>query len=144
MNNIISIKINKIFKTPHEIINGLMFVTHLKKDTGALFCMPENKIHKFWMKNTYVSLDVIFMDENFKVVGFSEKTTPLDLSLVYVMRPSKFIIEINSGFVKKNNLCIGDLIKPIYVANNNKTCKKTHKSNRKRSLKNKTRKQYAY
>jgi len=150
MNNIISIKINKIFKTPHEIINGLMFVTHLKKDAGALFCMPENKIHKFWMKNTYVSLDVIFMDENFKVVGFSEKTSPLNLSLIYVMHPSKFIIEINSGFVKKNNLRVGDSVKPIYVTNINATAKKYKrkgfrmKKSLRCSLKNKTRKQYAY
>jgi uncharacterized membrane protein (UPF0127 family) len=115
MTKVISIKINKVFKNNVDIQNGLMFIKRLPKNIGALFCMPENKIHKFWMKNTYVSLDVIFMDENFRVVGFSEKTTPLDLSLVYVMRPSKFIIEINSGFVKQNNLKMGDLIKPVYL-----------------------------
>jgi uncharacterized membrane protein (UPF0127 family) len=138
MNNDISIKINKIFKTPHEIINGLMFVTHLKRDTGALFCMPENKIHKFWMKNTYVSLDVIFMDKNFRVVGFSEKTTPLDLSLVYVMRPSKFIIEINSGFVKQNNLRIGDLIKPVYLTTQHLRVAAQTKKTRKSKIRTKT------
>ena len=115
MTKVISIKINKVFKNNVDIQNGLMFIKRLPNNIGALFCMPENKIHKFWMKNTYVSLDVIFMDENFRVVGVSEKTTPLDLSLVYVMRPSKFIIEINAGFSKTHNLKIGDLIKPIYL-----------------------------
>ena len=113
--NIISIKINRVFKTPEKIARGLRFVKKLPSDLGALFCMPDSKIHKFWMKNTYVSLDVIFLDKNFKIVGFVENTNPLDLSLVYVNYPSKYVIEVKSGFIKKNNIHVGNIVKPIYI-----------------------------
>lgn len=114
-NNIISIKINRVFKTEKKIQKGLMFIKYLPQNLGALFCMSDEKIHKFWMKNTYVSLDVIFLDKNFKIVGFVENTNPLDLSLVYVNYPSKYVIEIKSGFIKKNNIHVGNIVKPIYI-----------------------------
>jgi hypothetical protein len=113
--NIISIKINRVFKTKKTIQQGLMFIKNLPQNLGALFCMHDEKIHKFWMKNTYVSLDVIFLDKNFKIVGFVENTNPLDLSLVYVNYPSKYVIEIKSGFIKKNNIHVGNIVKPIYI-----------------------------
>jgi uncharacterized membrane protein (UPF0127 family) len=112
---IISIKINKIFKTPDAIEHGLMFNKKLPINTGALFCMPVYRNHKFWMKNTYVSLDVIFLDKQFKVVGFIENTTPLDLSLVSINKPSMYVIEINAGFAKQSNLKVGDYVKTIFI-----------------------------
>jgi len=114
-NNIISIKINRVFKTEKAIQQGLMFIKKLPQNLGALFCMQNEKIHKFWMKNTYVSLDIIFLDKNFKIVGFVENTNPLDLSLVYVNYPSKYVIEIKSGFIKKNDIHVGNIVKPIYI-----------------------------
>jgi uncharacterized membrane protein (UPF0127 family) len=111
----ISIKINKIFKTLSAIEHGLMFLKKIPLNTGALFCMPVNKPHQFWMKNTYVSLDVIFLDRQFRVVGFVENTRPLDLTLVGVNRPSKYVIEINAGFVKQSNMQLGDQVKTIFI-----------------------------
>jgi len=115
MTKIISIKINKIFKNNSDIQNGLMFVKRLPKNVGALFCMPDKKNHPFWMKNTYVSLDIIFLDEKFKVVGFAENARPNDLTFVEINKPSKFIIEINAGFSKTHSLHVGDLINPVYL-----------------------------
>lgn len=130
--NVISIKINRVFKTPEKIERGLMFIKKLPNDLGALFCMPESKIHKFWMKNTYVSLDVIFLDKNFKIVGFVENTNPLDLSLVYVNYPSKYVIEIKSGFIKKNDIHVGNIIKPIYIKKTKRALKiKRHNKTKK-------------
>jgi len=128
INNAISIKINKIFKKKDDIQNGLMFVKKLPLDTGALFCMSDTKIHKFWMKNTYISLDVIFLDKNFRVVGFVKKTTPLDLTLVYVNHPSFYVIEINSGFIEKKNIQIGNILKPIYINKKSQKKIKYHKN----------------
>ena len=134
--NAISIKINRVFKTPRQIQQGLMFLKNIPWNSGALFCMPQTKIHKFWMKNTYVSLDLIFLDENFKIVGFIENTTPLDLSLIHVEFPSKYVIEIRRGFVSEKNLQVGNIVKLIY---NKNTSKKKNISNRNksRSFKNK-------
>jgi uncharacterized membrane protein (UPF0127 family) len=130
-NKIISIKINRVFKTEKTIQNGLMFVKNLPQNLGALFRMPDKKIHKFWMKNTYVSLDVIFLDQNFKIVGFIENTIPLNLSLVYVNHPSKYVIEIKSGFIKKNNIKVGNIVKPIYIKKTQNKIK-TKKNNTKK------------
>jgi hypothetical protein len=131
-NNIISIKINRVFKTEKTIQKGLMFVKKLPQNLGALFCMQNEKIHKFWMKNTYVSLDVIFLDKNFKIVGFVENTKPLDLSLVYVNYPSKYVIEIKSGFIKKNDIHVGNVVKPIYIKKTQKNKIKTTQNNTKK------------
>jgi len=111
----IPIKINKVFKEPETIKNGLMFVKRLSRDLGALFCMPETKIHSFWMKNTFVGLDMIFLDENFNIVGFVENAIPHDLSSHRVNHPSRYVIEISAGFVKKRDIKVGDVVKPIYL-----------------------------
>jgi len=129
MTKIISIKINKVFKDPKTIENGLMFVKSLPRDLGALFCMPETKIHRFWMKNTFVSLDMIFLDANFNVVGFVENTIPHDLSPHYVNHPSKYVIEIKSGFVKRRDIKVDDIINPIYLK------KSTSRTRRRRRFK---------
>ncbi len=131
ISNAISIKINRVFKTHREIEKGLMFIKNIPKNSGALFCMPDTRIHKFWMKNTYVSLDLIFLDENYKVVGFVENAKPLDLSLLNVNYPSKYVIEIRAGFVNQTGARVGDFVKIINIS---KTIKK------KRNNKNNTKK----
>jgi len=133
--NAISIKINQVFKTPRQIQQGLMFLKNIPKKSGALFCMPQKKIHKFWMKNTYVRLDLIFLDENYKVVGFIENAKPLDLSLLFVNYPSKYVIEIRAWFVNETNLRFGNIVKMIYKNNNSKKKSVTNR-NKNKSAKN--------
>lgn len=97
-------------KTVNEIKNGLMYRTEkLKKNHGMLF-HTGYKISSFWMKNTYISLDVIFLDENFKVIGFIEKNKPLSLKKITINKPSHYVLEMNSGWVIDNNVQIGDFI----------------------------------
>jgi uncharacterized membrane protein (UPF0127 family) len=134
--NAISIKINRVFKTPRQIQQGLMFLKNIPRNSGALFCMPQKKNHKFWMKNTYVRLDLIFLDENYKVVGFIENANPLDLSLLFVNYPSKYVIEIHAGFVNETNLRIGNIVKMIYKNNYSKKKSVTNR-NKNKSVKNK-------
>jgi uncharacterized membrane protein (UPF0127 family) len=133
--NAISIKINQVFKTPRQIQQGLMFLKNIPKKSGALFCMPQKKIHKFWMKNTYVRLDLIFLDENYKVVGFIENAKPLDLSLLFVNYPSKYVIEIRAGFANETNLRVGNIVKMIYKNNYSKK-KSVINRNKNKSAKN--------
>ena len=114
-NKNIYITINRIFNTDKTIQKGLMFIKRLSNNVGALFCMPNNKVHMFLMKNTYVSLDIIFMDQNFNVVGTRTNSKPLDLDFIFVNRKSKYIIEIKAGFVTRNNIQVGDTIIPVYI-----------------------------
>ena len=112
------ILINNIFQTEKETEKRLMFIKEIPEDIGSLFIMSNIQIWYFWMANTYVSLDIIFLDNNFKIVGFVENTEILSTTPLYVNEPSKYIIEVKRGYVKKNNINIGDIIKPILINNN--------------------------
>jgi uncharacterized membrane protein (UPF0127 family) len=108
------VRINRVMKTPTEIERGLMDLKRLPKDAGALFCMKETRRHVFWMKNTYVSLDLIFLDEVFRVVGTLTGAIPHDETPLQVDTPSKYIIEIKSGYVDAHDIQVGNIIRPKY------------------------------
>ena len=111
------ILINNIFKTEKETEKGLMFIKDIPENIGSLFIMPNIQIWYFWMADTYVSLDIIFLNNNFKIIGFVENAEILNTTPLYVNKPSKYIIEIKGGYIKKNNINIGDIIKPILINN---------------------------
>lgn len=66
-----------------------------------LFIFPEVKERKFWMKNTVLSLDIIFIDEEKKVLGVVEKAVPFSTESVGVEEPSKYVIEVNAGVAQE-------------------------------------------
>ena len=94
----------EIAKTPEQIQQGLMFRKEkLGDNVGMLFLMkPDN--HSFWMKNTYIPLDVIFLDGDMRVVGFVKNTTPLSLKSVSIDEQSQNILEVNSVTVDKYHI----------------------------------------
>lgn len=98
----------KVSKTPKELKKGLMFVKHLNENEGMLFKYPNIDNHKFWMKNTFIPLDVIYFDENYRVIGFIENNKPHDLTIKGINKPSKSFLEVNSGYIKKNNIKLGN------------------------------------
>ena len=101
----------KIANTPEKIIKGLMFRKHkLKKNEGLLFDMGTNKIHSFWMKNTYIPLDVIFLNSKLRVVGFVKNTTPHSLESVSINKKSFYVLEVNGGFIEKNKIKVNDYV----------------------------------
>lgn len=83
--------------TPEQIQTGLMFREEMPLENGMLFSMPERKVQRFWMKNTPLPLDMIFMDEDGTVVGIVEDTEPYDEGSYGVDVPSKFVLELNAG-----------------------------------------------
>lgn len=86
---------------------GLMYRKELPENQGMLFVFPVERDNKFWMKNTFVSLDMIFIGENFKVVGIISSTTPGSLKKLGVDKPSKYVVEVVAGYAEKNNLDVG-------------------------------------
>ena len=102
-------KINvKVSNTPDELRKGLMFVKHLAENEGMLFKYPNLGKHTFWMQNTYIPLDVIYFDNDYNVIGFIEDNQPHNLTIRGINAESKSFLEVNSGYVKKNNVRIGD------------------------------------
>ena len=89
---------------------GLMYEKKpLWNNNGMLFDMaPNPKNHSMWMKNTYIPLDIIFLDKNMKIVGFKENNQPHSLKQIRINKPSRYVLEMNAGSVKDNNLKIND------------------------------------
>ena len=91
----------EVAKTPEQIEHGLMFPKQKLGDKRGMLFLMKPDIHSFWMKNTYISLDVIFLDSDMRVVGFVENTTPLSLESISINDTSNNILEVDSGTVAK-------------------------------------------
>ena len=90
---------------------GLMFRKTLKKDEGMMFIFPEENIYTFWMKNTLIPLDIIWMDQNKEVVFISENNQPCQSDPCPSIDPevkAKYVLEINAGLSKEIGLSVGD------------------------------------
>lgn len=90
-----------------ERSKGLMCRTDLLQNWGMLFLMPEVRAHRFWMKNTLISLDMLFIDENWTIVGLLSDVPPLTLSGRGVQAPSKYVLELKAGQAQRLGLFAG-------------------------------------
>ena len=100
----------KVTKTDAEKVKGLMHRKEkLKYDEGMLFPLTY-KINNMWMKNTHIPLDVIFLDDNMKILGYVLDTVPSSLKSISIDKKSNNVLEMNAGSVKYFNMKIGDKI----------------------------------
>ncbi|MBX7138138.1 MAG: DUF192 domain-containing protein [Oligoflexia bacterium] len=83
---------------------GLMFRRELEPNTGMLFSFAEEKQQTLWMKNTYIPLDMIFIDSRNKVVGVLENVPILNEQIRKVDAPSKIVIEVAGGWTGQNHV----------------------------------------
>lgn len=98
---------------PEEQKRGLTFRENLDLDKGMLFVFKKEAKHSFWMKNTLIPLDIIWINKNKEVIFISENTQPCKESSCFSIKPSenaKYVLEINAGISKKIGLTIGDKI----------------------------------
>jgi uncharacterized membrane protein (UPF0127 family) len=101
----------EVAATSREREQGLMHRKHLDPDAGMLFVYPFDSQQSFWMKNTYIPLDIIFIGSNRRIVGIAENTKPLSLERIQVDAPSRFILEVNAGFSKKHGIREGSRVR---------------------------------
>ena len=100
--------------TPQEISTGLMNRNHLDKDSGMFFIFEVEKPQSFWMKNTLIPLDLIFIDSNNQIIDIKHNFQPCksDPCETYTSsKPALYVLEINSGLAKELNIEIGQKIK---------------------------------
>lgn len=85
--------------TPEQKQQGLMFRESLPKDAGMLFVFNDTEPRGFWMKNTKIPLDMIYLDENLTVVEIKKNIRPCleDPCAVYKSKPAKYVLEVNAG-----------------------------------------------
>lgn len=117
-------KINiEIADTDQKRAEGLMFRKNLCKDCGMLFIFEKEDTYSFWNMNTYIPLDVIYISEDRKVVEVKslpkyichliETDKVCEPFKVNPIKKAKFVLEVNAGFVKTNNIKIGDKVSGI-------------------------------
>lgn len=103
----------EIADTPEKHSRGLMFRHKLRDDYGMLFIFADDDIRSFWMKNTYIPLDMIFLNREQQIVDMAVSVPPCggDPCPSYTSKfPARYVLEINAGLAKKLNLQIGDKI----------------------------------
>jgi uncharacterized membrane protein (UPF0127 family) len=100
----------EIARSLDEIERGLMYRNELCDKCGMLFVFPVSRQQSFWMKNTKISLDIIFIDENGIILNIAKNTTPFSTDSILSKGPAKYVLEVNSGFSEKNNLNEGSTI----------------------------------
>ncbi len=98
----------ELARTPAELERGLMFRERLAPGTGMLFVFPATDDHVFWMKNTFIPLDMIFLDEGGAVVGVVERAEPLSASPRTIGTPSRYVLEVPGGFAAGHQVRTGD------------------------------------
>ena len=90
---------------------GLMYRRNLDQNKGMLFIFSKEGIYSFWMKNTLIPLDIVWMDKDGRIVLVSENVQPCSKGSCIPITPNqkaKYVLEINSGEAKRIQMKIGD------------------------------------
>ncbi len=96
--------------TPEQQEKGLMFRRTLRKDRGMLFIFDSDQFRFFWMKNTYIPLDMIFITSRLEVASIIRHARPLDETTVSSALPVKYVLEINAGEADRCKIKIGSRV----------------------------------
>jgi uncharacterized membrane protein (UPF0127 family) len=100
--------------TEEERNRGLMFRSHLEDRRGMLFVFEEDGRPAFWMKNTYLSLDILFLSKEGNVVDLFEGVPPCPMEPCprYAPRaPARYVLEVAGGFVAQHAVRKGDRVR---------------------------------
>jgi uncharacterized membrane protein (UPF0127 family) len=101
----------EIADTPVKRQLGLQYRRDLAPDRGMIFLFPKESMHSFWMKNTPIPLDMIFISSDRKIVGIVEQAVPFSTDSRSVPGASQFVLEINGGLARRYGIKAGDSIK---------------------------------
>jgi uncharacterized membrane protein (UPF0127 family) len=96
--------------TDAEQQRGLMFREHLESDAGMLFVFDRDSVHTFWMRNTLIPLDMLFIGADKKVVGIVENAEPRTEIGRSVGIPSRYVLEIGGGLSKHYGFGAGQTV----------------------------------
>ena len=93
-----------IADTPAKRAQGLMHVTDLPENAGMLFVFSQPRQVSMWMKNTVISLDILFLNPNGRIVKIQKNAKPLSLANIPSYAKVKWVLELNAGVAAKLDL----------------------------------------
>jgi uncharacterized membrane protein (UPF0127 family) len=97
----------EVVRSRPKIRRGLMYRQHLPANQGMLFLMRREMVHTFWMKNTLIPLDMLFISSDMVVAGVVENTEPRTTGQRFVDKPSRYVLEVNGGWAAAHNVAAG-------------------------------------
>jgi len=99
----------ELAESPQDVQIGMMYRKSMDADMGMLFLMPSNQMQSFWMKNTYVPLDIVFLSEDNRVVSIQADAVPLSSQSLPSTGPANKILELPGGTCAKFGIEVGSL-----------------------------------
>ena len=101
----------EVVREEKERNRGLMYRKHLADNRGMLFHYDPAQDVAFWMKNTYIPLDIIFIGADGTIITIAANTTPLSLDRIPSNGVTRGVLEINGGFAEKLGIKVGDRVR---------------------------------
>lgn len=99
----------EVADTPASLAHGLMYRKELQSDAGMLFKFPAITEANFWGKNTYIPLDIAFVNKNHQITNI-DQIIPMSTKMVRSSEPCSMAIEVNAGYFNKNNIKPGCIV----------------------------------
>jgi uncharacterized membrane protein (UPF0127 family) len=103
----------EIAQSEEERARGLMYRETLAENAGMLFVFPESSVRSFWMQNTYIALDIAFMDPSFRIVDI-QQMEPMTTDSHMSRAPAMYALEVNQGWFEAHGVEIGDLPEVVF------------------------------
>jgi uncharacterized membrane protein (UPF0127 family) len=103
----------EVADTEIERERGLMFRTSLGEEQSMLFIFENEAPRSFWMKDTYIALDLLFINTDNKIVHIQENAPAYNTKPIRSAKPALYVLEVNAGYVKENGVRLGDEIRVV-------------------------------
>ncbi len=100
----------EIADNDYETQTGLMHRQSMANNNAMLFIFPDMRMRSFYMKNTLLSLDIIYLDDKKNIISIQENAKPLDETSLPSGTPAQYVLEINAGLSKQWSITPGDRI----------------------------------
>lgn len=105
----------EVAATPEARAQGLMFRRELAPGAGMLFDFGRDEVARMWMKNTFIPLDMVFVDRSGVVRGIARNTRPRSLDTISSRVPVRAVLELNGGEAERIGLAAGDRLRhPVF------------------------------
>ena len=100
----------EVARTPQQQAQGLMFRTAMEPDEGMVFVFPNAQMRSFWMKNTVLSLDILFIGPDRRVINVAANTTPYSERSIPSAAPAVAVLELNAGRARELGIVAGSQV----------------------------------
>lgn len=101
----------EIAATDEQLVQGLMYRHSLGLNEGMLFIFPRQRQVAMWMKDTYIPLDMLFIDKHNRIRDIRENAEPLSTDIIYPKVPVVWVLEVPAGTVKRLGISLQDKVR---------------------------------